>query len=500
MTAGHRPAAGGSEPPVDATLTDCIRDLERQAAVLEPGPGERRAELDAVNAYLEEFLSTLDSRPASMAARQQARGILDSPIAEQGMDMGSVLQLFRENVNDVGASHASGRFLGYIPLGGLYPGALGEFLAAVTNKYSGDFSCCPGAAHMEYQVLRWIADLLGYPKGAAGNLSSGGSIGILTATVTARDAHGLRAPDYERAVVYLTPHTHHAMYKALRIAGLGGCVQRRIAVDAAFRMDADALDAAVAKDKKDGLIPWLLVGSAGTTDVGSIDPLDALAETADRHGLWFQVDAAYGGFFMLSELVRDRFRGIERSNSLVINPHKGLHSPMGVGAVLVAEGERLYQSHYHTAAYLQDTKYGGEQETSPADMGPELTRPFRALSVWLPLKLLGVAPFRAALSEKILLARYAYEKLAEFEYIELGPFPELSVVAFRFVPKDGDADEFNRRLVEAVREDGAVYLTSTVLNGRYMIRIAILSFRTHRDDVDLALEKIRYYVNSLAKS
>lgn len=481
------------------SLTDQIREFERQSAVLEPGADERRSDLNAINAYVEEFLSTLDSRPASTAAPRRGSGIGDSPIAEQGMDLGSVLRLFRENVNDVGASHASGRFLGYIPLGGLYLGALGEFLAAVTNKYSGDFSCCPGAAHMEYQVLRWIADLLGYPQTAAGNLTSGGSLGILTATVTARDAHGLRGADYHRAVVYLTQHTHHSMDKALRIAGMGECVRRRIPVDAGFRMDAAALETAVAKDRKDGLIPWLVVGSAGTTDVGSIDPLDSLADVAQRHQLWFQVDAAYGGFFLLSDLVRDRFRGIERSNSAVINPHKGLHSPMGIGAVLVAEGERLYQSHYHTAAYLQDTKYGGEKETSPADMGPELTRPFRALSIWLPLKLLGVAPFRAALSEKILLARYAYERLGEFDNVEMGPDPQLSIVAFRFRPARGDADDFNRKLVEALRADGTVYLTSTVLNGRYMIRMAILSFRTHRDDVDIALEKIRHYVNKLDK-
>lgn len=489
MTAAEKPGGTGE-------LAAAIRACAEQARVLEPDFTERQRLLGKVNEFAEQFLAGVDTRPAFIETEHKGRGLYASPIGESGMDIDAVLRLFKENVTDVGLSPVSPRFLAYIPPCSLYPGALGDFLAAVTNQFAGYFSSCPGAARMENQLLRWMSDLIGYPHSALGAMLSGGSTAILSSVVTARDAHDLRGRDYDRCVVYMTDLTHHAMDKALRIAGMKETIRRRVGMDAGYRMDPAALDAAIRADVAAGLKPWLVSASAGTTDLGCVDPLDALADVAEKHRLWFHVDGAYGGLFILSDLVREKFKGIARADSVVLNAHKALFTPFGLAVVLVKNGELLQRAHFHTASYLQDTLLE-EDEVSPADLGPELTRNFRGPRLWLPLKLLGVAPFRAALSEKILLTRYAWEKIKSLPGFEVGPYPDLSVFAFRYLPEQGDADDFNARLVDAIRRDGTILLSSTTLDGRYMIRFAVLSYRTHLETIDLAIEVIRKHARQL---
>lgn len=476
----------------DRTAEALLPEIEMYragAASLEPDAAKRHQLLQAVEDYTEKMLANLDGRPAYTSGVTGA-GLLDSPIAESGMPVEEVLELFRKNVDEPGLAPISDRFLAYIPPGANYYSALGDFLAAVTNKFSGEAASSPGAVRMEHQLLRWMCDLVGYPDSAMGNLTSGGSMGILSAVVTAREAFNLKARHFHEAVVYATAHTHHSLKKALHIAGMGECVVREVQRDDRYRMDAADLDRCITADRNRGLKPWLVAGSSGTTDLGSIDPLAALADVAARQELWFHVDGAYGGLFVISDLVRDSFNGIERSDSLVMNPHKPLQIPFGVGAILVREGELLFKAHFHTASYLQDNLLQRDL-VSPANLGPELTRHFRALRIWLPLKLIGVAPFRAALNEKILLTRYAYARMREWEEFELSPPPDLTVFAFRYVPRRGDADAFNRELLLALRDDGTILLSSTVIDGKYMIRFAVLSFRTHLHSIDLALDIIR---------
>ena len=249
-------------------------------------------------------------------------------------------------------------------------------MAAVMDEYAGEFASSPGAVRMEFQLLDWMAELVGYQPGTAkGVLASGGSIATLTCIVTAREAHGLSAQDYPRAVVYHTRFTHHCVAKSLHIAGLGGCVMREVPTDADFRMDPDALAELIRTDRAAGLEPWLVVSSAGTTDLGNVDELDRIGAVTREHGLWFHVDGAYGGFFILCDLVRQKFRGIELSDSVVMNPHKGLHTPFGLGAALIRDGEHLYRSHYYTADYLQDRAFH-DQEVSPCGREPGTDPPF----------------------------------------------------------------------------------------------------------------------------
>jgi glutamate/tyrosine decarboxylase-like PLP-dependent enzyme len=348
-------------------------------------------------------------------------------------------------------------------------------------------------------LIAWLASLVGYPENAAGSLTSGGSLANLSAIITARQAAEIAARDVEQAVVYLTAHAHHCVTKGLRIAGLGECAVRHIQMDDHHRMRPGALDAEMTTDAHAGLRPWLVVASAGTTDTGAVDPLEPIADIAARHRAWFHVDAAYGGMFALCEEGKRRLAGIERSDSVVLDPHKGMLVPFGVGAVLVKDGPALAAAHAFDAHYAPP-KAETRQERSPTELSVELSRPFRGLHLWLPLQILGTAPFEAALEEKLLLARYAYEKIRELEGVEVGPEPDLSIFIFRAIPKAGDADAFNLAIERALLDDGRILLSSTVVGGRRYLRFAVLALQTHREAVDRAVELISEKMRALGSA
>jgi len=464
-----------------------IRALQRASAGLEPDAAERERLLAAVQTYLEEYLASLSTRPAYHADKEAGPRVRDPAIGPRH-EIEEVLRVYDDAVVTPGIAPTSGGHLGYIPGGGIWSSALGDYLAAVTNEYVGVRYASPGAVEMEHRVLEWIADLVGYPATAKGNLAAGGSVANFTGIVTARDAAGIRARDVPEAVVYSTSHAHHCLAKALRVAGLGETVRREIPLDERYRMKPDALAAAIREDRARGLRPWLVIASAGTTDVGAIDPLPAIADIAEAEGLWLHVDAAYGGFFALVESARPRLAGMERADSIVLDPHKTLFLPYGTGALLVREGEHLQRAHTYHASYMQDAESeelaGGG---SPADLSLELTKHFRGPRVWIPLLLHGPEPFAACLEEKLELTRYFHREVARLGF-EVGPEPELSVSTYRWVPAEGDANDFNRALVDRVHRDGRVFVTSTMLEGRFVLRAAIVVFRTHLEDIDRTLE------------
>jgi len=478
-----------------AALLARLRALERAAAPLEPGVGERRRLRSAAVASSERFLRGIGSLPGYQETDDRGAGLLQAPIGPDGLSIDAVIALLEREVVRPGGQPASPGHLAYIPGGGLYHSAIGDFLASVTNKYAGVFFTGPGPVRMENLLVRWVADLVGYPAQAAGHIASGGSLANLSAIATARDAHNLPSADYPRAVVYLTSQAHHCLDKALRLVGLAEAQVRHVAIDERFRMRPDALAHAIAEDRQKGLRPWLIVAAAGTTDTGAVDPLDAIAQIAARERCWFHVDAAYGGFFLLTKHGRNALRGIERSDSVVLDPHKSLFLPYGCGVLVVRDARALAATHSYTGHYMQDA-LREPGEVSPSDVSPELSKPFRALRMWLPLVLLGTRPFEAALDEKLLLARYFYAEIAKLGF-ELGPPPELSVVTFRWAPPGVGLDEtnqINQRIVDALRRDGRIFLSSTLLDGRFTQRLVALAFRTHRRTIDLTLRLLREQV------
>jgi aromatic-L-amino-acid/L-tryptophan decarboxylase len=475
-----------------------IRELEAIARRLEPASAEREALIRPVLGYANEFLNTIDTRLTYIATEDKGIGIYDSPISDTPVGIDALLAMVAEHVDRPGINPASGGHLGYIPGGGIFHSALGDYLADITNRYAGVFFASPGAVRMEHMLTRWMASIVGFPETAAGNLTSGGSIANLIGVVTARDGRQITAREIPRSVIYLTSHAHHSVDKAIRIAGLRECVIRHVPMDAGHRMDADALDRMVRQDIAARLRPFLVVASAGTTDVGAVDPLPAIGDIAGRHGLWLHVDGAYGAFFALCEEGRKVLGGMDRADSIVMDPHKGLFLPYGSGAVLVKDTRAMQDAHFYVANYMQDTA-ASRDEASPADLSPELTKHFRGMRLWLPLKLLGVAPFRAALEEKLWLARYFRERLLEMPGFEVGPVPDLSVVTFRYIPPKGDVTEFNQRLVQAIHADGRVFLSSSMIDDRFTIRLAVLAFRTHLGTIDLTLQMLKDCVAALLR-
>lgn len=462
-----------------------IRGLEDEAAALEPTAADRERLLGAAASYAEGFLTGLPDRRAFQSDRAAVDRVAETGFDGPARSIDEVLELYEEAVALPGLNPASAGHLGYIPGGGIYSSSIGDYVAAVTNEYAGVAYASPGGVLMENRVLDWMRQIVGYPPEARGNLAAGGSVANFIAIHTARDATGLKARDVPDAVVYSTPHIHHCLAKALRVAGLGETVARSIPLDDRYRMRADALAEAIVEDRRNGLRPWLILASAGTTDVGAIDPLDAIADVAEAENLWFHVDAAYGGFFALVDSMRPAFEGMARTDSVVLDPHKSLFLPYGTGAVLVRDGAHLRNAHTYEANYMQDAAH--VEGDSPADLSLELTKHFRGPRVWFPLLLHGVEPFRACLEEKMELARYFHREAGRRGF-EVGPSPELTVVMYRWVPGEGDANAFNRALASYVNEDGRVFVSTTMIDGIYVLRVAIVVFRTHLDEIDLTLD------------
>jgi aromatic-L-amino-acid decarboxylase len=307
----------------------------------------------------------------------------------------------------------------------------------------------------------------------------------LSAVVTAR--HTRLGPDFLDGIYYVSAQTHASVTKAAALAGFSERNLRIVPTDAELRMDTDALASLIEADRAEGLRPFLVVASAGTTNTGAIDPIDTVADIAARFGLWLHVDGAYGGFFRLTGRGRRWFAGISRADSVTLDPHKGLFLPYGTGALVVRDGTSLRDAHFEGAAYLQDLAPAGELPNY-TEYSPELSREWRGLRVWMPLVLHGVGAFREALDEKLDLTRRLYDGLANEALLEIPWDPQLSVVAFCL--RRGDL-ETNMRLLQRINASERVFLSSTLVEGRYLIRACIVSHRTHAERIDECIEIVR---------
>jgi aromatic-L-amino-acid decarboxylase len=331
---------------------------------------------------------------------------------------------------------------------------------------------------LESVVIRWICDLFDYPPEARGVLTPGGSMANLSAVVTAR-THML-GERFDDGILYVSDAVHHSIAKSAKIAGLPPSSVRAIRTDENVRMDIDALRHAVAEDRAGGKRPFMVVGSAGTVNVGAVDPLDEIAGVAAEQGLWFHVDGAYGGFFQLTERGKRTLNGIARADSITLDPHKTLFLPYGTGSLIVRDGAILKDAHQLQAHYLPDSSEDPEL-FDHADYSPELTRDFRGLRVWLPLQLHGVDAFEAALDEKLDLAQLVYEELGKIPQLEVPWRPDLSLVAFR--PR-GASDPEAIELLDRINASGRVWLSPAAVGDRDYLRVCIVSHRTRRPRIE----------------
>mgnify|MGYP000592648911 CR=1 FL=1 len=394
-----------------------IKELEKLSRLLDPKESIREKWNSEVLDYSNIFINNLDTSKAFIQSKKNGKDIYNLDIDEQAIELTSLLDSTTKNIDGVGINPASGGHMGYIPGGGLYPSALGDYIAAISNRYAGVFYAAPGAVRLENMIIRWMCRLMDYPENSFGNLTSGGSTANLMALVTAREVHNIKARDIEKSVIYLTEQAHHSILKAIRISGLSEAKLRFIPLDENLKLSAEHLEKVIIEDRKNGLIPFYINASFGTTNTGTIDPLESIAVIAKKHKLWFHVDGAYGGFFKLVKELDSKFKGIKEADSITLDPHKTLFIPYGTGAILIKNKENLLKAYHYLADYMQDI-VGKEDEISPADISTEQTKHFRGMRMWLPLKLFGLKPFRAALEEKLNLTKYFYDEIQKIEVEE----------------------------------------------------------------------------------
>ena len=477
---------------------------------LEPDSGTRSAWMREVSDHVLELLRTIPLRSAQGRVGRTGQRLAEqhrAPIDERPLAGGlpHALELIAGSM-DAALETAGPGYLAYVPGGGLYAAALADLIADVGNRFTGYAMAAPGWVRLEHDVLSWLAQEFGYDQGARGLLTPGSSMANFTALVTARHHCFGDTGDYSRAIVYTSTQGHHSIAKAVRMAGIPVANLRAVAVDELFRLDVSDLRAQLEADRHRGLRPFCVIAAAGTTNTGAIDPLPELARLCGAEDLWLHVDGAYGGAFVLAPSGRPRLRGIELADSLCFDPHKGMFLPYGTGCLLVRDGARLAAAHMGEAEYLRD--FDPSEIPSPAHLGPELSRPFRGLRLWLPLMLHGAKAFRDALEEKLALAQLCTEgidrRITEGRSLELVARPQLSTVAFRLWREaDEPLERWNARnvrLLERINARNRAYLSSTslpVVDGNAVtLRVCVLSFRTHRERIEALLEDLDHALSA----
>lgn len=450
------------------------------ARPLEPDDEQWRALAATTVEYLAGVLREIPALPAAVLDGAALPPATAPP--EQGRPLAELLDTI-DRAARPGLNPSSPGYLAFIPGSGLVSAGLADLVADVLNRYTGLAFPAPGLVALEAGLLRWLADLFALPTGAGGLFTSGGSLATFSALVAARED---RLPeDFRRGTLYVTDQAHASVAKAALLAGFPRDAVRVVECDARHHMDVDALARLAEADRGDGRVPFCVVATAGTTNLGVIDPLPEIAALCRRQELWLHVDGAYGAAFQLTARGRDRLRGIEHADSITLDPHKGFFLPFGTGCLLVRDTAPLRASHAaDDAHYLQDL--ASQELPDFADLGPELTRGFRGIRLWLPLHLHGVAAFRDALDEKLDLAVWAHEELSRVPSLTLLGPPELTILGFHAAD-----DATTAELLARVNAEQRVFLSSTRVEGRFVGRVAILNHRTDKDRVAEAVDAIR---------
>jgi len=476
---------------------------------------ERMRELghDVVDRVVERWAG-LRERPANRPGTREAmEERLREPVPEEGADAEEALSAFWEDVEPFAGATNHARFLAFIPSSPSFGSLLGSWLMAGCNFFQGTWIESPGPSEVELVVLDWLKESVGYPGEARGLLTSGGSAANLMGLAAARNRTLGTEPG--GGVAYCSDQAHSAVDRAFRILGVPEERVRKLPSDARYRLDPDAVEEAVRRDRERGLRPFCVVASAGTTNTGAVDPLDEVADLCRRRDLWMHVDGAYGAAAAVTDWGRERLSGLERADSLVLDPHKWMYVGYETGCLLVRDGEGLYDAFHVLPDYLKDAE-AERGEVNFADYGVQLTREARALRVWMSLKMHGMDAVRREIGRTRDLARRAESEIEARPELELMSRASMGVVCFRHAgpdggegradgaPRDGrdarplaaarredpDLDRWNERIVKRIQEEGAFMVSSTRLHGRYVIRICPLNYRTTAGDVEDFLDEV----------
>jgi len=467
-------------------------------ASLEFSVEEMTSLAEAVVSKSVEHLAAVGTQPSCGDVNAEALcRSLREPAPDRGVPLDGLLDtLFNDWIPRSYTTNGPG-YLAYIPGGGLFPAALADFIADVTNRYTGVWIASPVLVQLEANALDWLRDWMGFPATTRGLFTTGGSSATFNAILCARERH--LAAEIRRGVLYTSDQAHHSVLKAAKLAGIMPDRVRAVPSDGGFRLRMDRLSDLVAADRRAGLTPFAVVSTAGTTNTGAIDPLDAVADLCAREGLWHHCDGAYGAFFHMCPELQPSLSGLSRADSLTLDPHKGMFLPYGTGALLVRDGAALRAAHEATADYLPPMPHP-EDFYDPSQHGPDLTRGFPGLRVWLSVKLCGTAAFREALSEKRALAVDACRRVAALPHVAIDAPPDLSLFAFHLTwpgASRAEEDAATRRLMDLTTARGRVMLSGCATHGRYLGRVCVLSFRTHAAQIEHLVEDMAAVIPTL---
>jgi aromatic-L-amino-acid/L-tryptophan decarboxylase len=437
--------------------------------------------------------------------RTEIASLFDEPLPEEPQSMQAILSEVENNIFANSTLYLSPRFLGYINSGGNQASILGELLASALNQICALSHFSPAASEVERRVIRWIAEFIGYPSYASGCLLSGGSAGNMVGLAVARrqkaqfDAAALGMREGPPLTVYVSNEGHASIEKSMVLLGMGRNQLRKIAIRDDFTIDFGALEKQVREDRRNGCRPICVIGNAGTTNTGAVDPLDALARFCRDHDLWFHVDAAYGGPAACTKVAGTLFRGLDQADSVVVNPHKWLYVPAEAGCILVRNRQALKLTFQVAADYLREEK--AAEPDGPIDFkdySPQLHRNFRALKVWMTFKAYGAMKLRSAIESNIEVMRYLADQIDQSQdFVRLAPVP-LSVVCFQYRTLNSAIhtdqkflDDLNSRLLDALEKDGRVFLSGTTIQGKRVLRACSVNHRLRREHADFLLDVIR---------
>jgi aromatic-L-amino-acid decarboxylase len=441
-----------------------------------------------VDLLVDRLSSLQETRAWRGASRAEMESRLREPPPAAPTEFDEILRRLSADVVPFAGHHDHPRFFAYVPSCPTWPGILGDFLASGVNIFQGTWLQSAGASTVELVVLDWFRQWIGYPGQASGVLVNGGSLANLTALACARETKAGGHAD--NAVVYVTTQGHSSVTRALRVLGFRAAQVRALPVDDRLRLRPDALAAAIEHDVRAGRQPFLAVANAGATSTGAIDPLEEVAAVCAERGVWLHVDAAYGGFAVLTERGRRWLAGLDHADSVTLDPHKWLYQPYEVGCLLVRDGPLLSRAFHIMPDYLQDTAVGGV-EVNFADRGIQLTRAARALKLWISLQYFGVDAFRAAIDRSLDLALLAEERIRSSPDLELLSPATLGIVCFRRRPADvaeeGTLERLNADLDRRLTESGLGMISSTRIDGRYALRLCVLNHRSGPEDVERVL-------------
>jgi aromatic-L-amino-acid/L-tryptophan decarboxylase len=457
---------------------------------------------------IDQVAGLLESIPRGPVTRDESPSLvraafdLTDPLPEEGMDPAVLLEQTTQALFAHSLFNGHPRFFGYITAPPAPIGILGDLLAAAVNPNVGAWTLSPAATEIESQTVRWIASLIGYPSDCGGLLLSGGNMANFVCLLAARAAkaswdvreHGVSGDSKPRLRVYVSSETHTWVQKAADLSGIGTSSIRWIGTDGKMRMDIAALRGQIEADASAGDLPFLVVGTAGSVSLGVVDPLPAIGEICREYGLWFHVDGAYGGFAAAVPEASADLRGLSQADSVAVDPHKWLYAPLEAGCALVRDSEKLRTAFaYHPPYY-----HFQEQATNYLDYGPQNSRGFRALKVWLALKQVGAAGYRRMIQEDIRLSQRMAGAISRHTELELMT-QNLSIATFRYVPRDLRAnlqnegvcrylDALNREVLDRLQRGGEIFVSNAVLNDRYLLRACIVNFHTAQEDVEAVPE------------